>query len=278
MKNQTERFIITNRRFLKRATTAELQSYIYLRQQGLGDVLPDFRIENGWLSLEKCESIYPYFSLTDECFRWLYLSTVGKFHAHTFADYSPGVYKYMSPTQENYMPKPAHISTEPYFTQICNFIDHVELQFKLDVLDPSICSLKRYITSILDEWKDWKPIDGFSLLHGDWKISNMVYRQQPLLVDLEHMRVGIPEIEVSNFIVQLFGMRVESDRLVIPFLEEFFSCSSIHSLNYDIIRNLTTPILLYLRYVYALAGRILFKEDVLSAYPLAWKQYESMLL
>lgn len=278
MKNHNDRFTITDSRFLKKTNTCEIQNYIYLKQHGLETVLPEFVIENGYLSLEKCESIYPYFSLTDECFQWLYSSTVGKLHRRKVNYYSLGVYKYMSPQLERNPLMEQRTNSEPYFSHVHAFIKQTESDFHVDISEPSILALRKYIGVELKKWIDWKPNEGFSMLHGDWKISNMVFKGQPLLIDLEHMRLGLPEMEVSNFAIQLFGMRKESDEFIIPFLEELFSCSSITTLNYDLIRTLTIPLLLYLRYLYAQAGRILFKESVLAAYPLAWKRYESMLL
>ena len=78
MKNQNERFSITDKWFKKNANEIEKRNYLYLKQQGLEKVLPDFKIDDKWLSLEKSESIYPYFSLTNDCFQWLYSSTVEK--------------------------------------------------------------------------------------------------------------------------------------------------------------------------------------------------------
>lgn len=278
MKNQNERFIIIDNWFQKRANENEKQNYLYLKQQGLEIVLPEFKIGDEWLLLEKCESIYPYFTLTNTCFRWLYSSTVGKLHERKTDFYSRGIYKYMSPVEGSCLSGQQHINNVPYFSHVLDFIGKAESQFDVSISNASICDLRQYIMSMLNKWMNWKPREGFALLHGDWKISNMVYKERPLLVDLEHMRIGIPEMEVANFFVQLYGMRKESDKLVAPFLEEFFSCASITTLNYDLIRTLTIPLLLYLRYLYARAGRILFKETVFDTYPMAWEQYESILL
>lgn len=278
MKNQNERFSIIDKWFKKNANEIEKRNYLYLKQQGFEKVLPDFKIDDKWLSLEKCESIYPYFSLTNDCFQWLYSSTVEKLHAKKMDFYSNGIYKYMSPVEENYLMNRNYIEDISYFSHVYNFIEQIESQFDVNISNPSMYALRKYIKTKLEEWGDWKPNEGFALLHGDWKISNMVYKKHPLLVDLEHMRIGIPEMEVSNFLVQLYGMNKESDKLVAPFLKDFFSCANITTLNYDLIQTLTIPLLLYLRYLYAMAGKILFKDIVFDTYPMAWREYEGIFL
>lgn len=120
---------------------------------------------------------------------------------------------------------------------------------------------------------------GFHLLHGDMKISNIVYDKKPKLIDLEFLRYGPAEIELSNFCVQLLGMHEASDEPVLHFLRQIWSCADCFGdIDYDIVFKLGIPLFMFFRMKYAAAGRIGSADKILKSYPVLWEKYKVIVL
>jgi len=131
----------------------------------------------------------------------LYLNLLTPLHKFKKENFTPGIYKYFAPysisheiKNQNYIP---HLLDE--FEKI---IHSVSLQFPKLLDDVAFTNLFGFLKNSNAHFKNWKPFDGYSLLHGDLHIGNIVKRDSHfLLIDFEYLRYGAAELETANLII-----------------------------------------------------------------------------
>lgn len=157
-------------------------------------------ITENYYIIEKCKPI----GLKDFApsnFYKLYFSLLAPLYKFKKVNFTAGIYKYFMPHNLNYV-----IKNQNYIPYLLNELEKIvqSVSFQSPGLlnDISFVNLLRYLKSNSKYFKNWKPLGGYSPLHGDLHIGNIVKRNNNyLLVDFEYLRYGATEIEIANLII-----------------------------------------------------------------------------
>lgn len=257
----------------------ERENYLFLEGKEQKEVVPKFELTDTGIRLELGTSIYPYITLDNSCFKWIYDEAISKFHKLRCTSFSPGIYSFITLSDnvlndkqikdQYYIEYIATIESE--ILQMLNLKDSIPLEFK---------SIHDYITNIYTEYWRWCPKSEFRLLHGDLKLSNLICKDgKPLLIDLEYMRYGAPELELSNLLVQLYGDKFPINSEITWFIKAILKKKNCFGdIDYEFVKDVGIPIILMYRYAYALAGKLAYYEVRKRVYPLIWKDYVEVVL
>jgi len=165
------------------------------------ELIPHIRnITNEYYYIEKCKTIESkdFDSLN---FHKLYFNLLVPLHKFKNESFTPGIYKYFGPQNLNY--KVNNQKYIPYiFSKFEKLIQSASFQFPNLIEDKTFITLLKHLKNMKENFKNWKPIDGYSLLHGDLHIGNIVKRNNNfLLIDFEYLRYGTAELEIANLII-----------------------------------------------------------------------------
>jgi hypothetical protein len=165
------------------------------------EILPQIDdISADYYLMEVCQPI-EYADFAPSNLTQLHQTLFAALHRFKRDRFTPGIYKYFTPYSITYK------------SRTTNYIPHVLQQLKriLDRMskvlsqlpsDNTLTSLLRYIEHVSSQPEDWTPAAGYSLLHGDLHIGNIVKKNNRfLLIDYEYLRYGAAEMELANFVI-----------------------------------------------------------------------------
>ena len=91
----------------------------------------------------------------------------------------------------------------PYLmNKFVEMIQYISVKFPKLLEDVIFNNLVKHLKNNSKYFKNWKPSGGYSLLHGDLHIGNIVKRNgNYLLIDFEYLRYGATEFEIANLII-----------------------------------------------------------------------------
>jgi len=158
------------------------------------------KITNRYYILEKCESIKSKDILPSN-FHNLYLNLIVPLHQFKNKNFTPGIYKYYTPCGLGYEIKNQYYV--PYIMDnLKKLIHSVSIQLPDLLIDVTFSKLFSLLKTTSKQFKKWEPAMGFSLLHGDLHIGNIVKKKNNyLLIDFEYLRYGASEFEVANLVI-----------------------------------------------------------------------------
>ncbi len=157
-------------------------------------------VTENYFVIEKCEEIHK----EDICpanFDKLYLKLLGPLYKFREKSFTQGIYKYFAPNSLN-----SKVRNQKYIPYIMaefeEIIENVSTQVPKLLEDLMFVSLLKFLKKDSRYFKNWKPMNGYSLLHGDLHIGNIVKRNNDfLLIDFEYLRYGAVELETANLII-----------------------------------------------------------------------------
>lgn len=157
-------------------------------------------ITDDYYVIERCEVIGPEDFKPSNFYR-LYTNLLMPLHKFKRKSFTPGIYKYFKPYSLKHEVKEQH-----YVLYIMNefekIVQGVSVCFSGLLEDVMFTNLVRYLKSISKHFENWRPKTGYSLLHGDLHIGNIVKKgNNYLLVDFEYLRYGAAELEVANLVI-----------------------------------------------------------------------------
>lgn len=180
--------------------TVEIENLKYLMQL-IPSLIPSIKIiKDNYYVMEKCEVIEPEDFEPDNFYR-LYIDLLIPLYKFKRSTFTPGIYKYFVPYSLNSEIKEQHYV--PYImNELEKVVQDVSVQSPKLLEDKMFANLIRYLKSISGHFENWKPHTGYSLLHGDLHIGNIVKKNNKfLLIDYEYLRYGASELEISNLII-----------------------------------------------------------------------------
>jgi hypothetical protein len=157
-------------------------------------------ITDNYYMVERCEEIHE----EDFCpanFDKLYFNFLGSLYKFRQKDFTSGIYKYFAPNSLN-----SKVRNQEYIPYIMaefeEIIENVSTQVPKLLEDLTFIGLLKFLRKNSRYLKNWKPMNGYSLLHGDLHIGNIVKRNNNfLLIDFEYLRYGAVELETANLII-----------------------------------------------------------------------------
>lgn len=176
----------------------EIQNLKYLIKLNPAIVPRLKNIEKDYYIIENCELIEPT-DFSPSNFNQLHRGLIIHLHKFKNQHFTRGIYKYFLP-----YPVGVTIDNQKYIPYILNELENV-----INILSVQFPGLKNRTFNYLfknlkntsDYYKNWKPLEGYSLLHGDLHIGNIAKKDgKYLLIDYEYMRFGASELEVANLI------------------------------------------------------------------------------
>jgi len=178
----------------------EVDNLKYLMAMNPGLIPRIKNITDNYYLVERCEGIYE----EDFCpanFDKLYLFFGGYLHKFRQKSFTPGIYKYFAPNSLN-----SKVRNQEYIPYIMaefeEIIENVSTQVPRLLEDLMFIGLLKFLRKNSRYLKNWKPMNGYSLLHGDLHIGNIVKRNNDfLLIDFEYLRYGAVELETANLII-----------------------------------------------------------------------------
>lgn len=185
------------KKYVKESREVENLHYIIKMVPNL--VPPIKAVTSEYYIIEKCTPIQSK-DFEPSSFYGLCTQLLTPLHGIKVEHFTPGVYKYFAPhclggeiKGYSYIP---YITGELEGIARCMRIKCPELLN--DALFTSLCQLLSNRARYL---KDWEPSGGYSLLHGDLHVGNIVKRERDFLfIDFEYLRYGAAELEVANLI------------------------------------------------------------------------------
>ncbi len=159
-------------------------------------------ITNEYYYIERCKPIEPK-DFEPYKFRKIYLNLLIPLHKTKKEVFTEGIYKYYGAySLKNTVNNQRYV---PYiFNKFKKLIRNTLIQQPPWSLlkDKTFTTLLKHLKNMTRRLKDWKPTNGYSLLHGDLHIGNIVKRNNNfLLIDFEYLRYGAAELEVANLII-----------------------------------------------------------------------------
>lgn len=154
--------------------------------------------------IQKCSNVSETdFSFSPHNFGKLYFELLAPLYKFKKESFTPGVYKFFTPSSPNCKIKSQKYI--PYVTaEISKIIRCLEIHIPKLLEDPMFLYLVNMLNKNHVCIKNWVPVDGYSLLHGDLHPDNMVKNGKDfLLIDYEYLRFGPSELEVCNLILCL---------------------------------------------------------------------------
>ena len=261
----------------KHASLTERENLTYLQSLGLTNVVPPFMIQDDYIFLETYDSIYGFFRLSNQFINWVYQNTLYYMYQHRQDLFSPGFYKYLT-TSGNALLQPqlgeSQITYQAYLISVLN-----EVVVAIPEIDSFCMEVYQYCVTQLTLADSWKPEGGYALLHGYLKLSNIVYQKKPLLINMDYMRYGAPEIELSHFLNQLIGIIPNSEKKIMELYRNVFSNRTCFGdIDYDYVRTIGIPLFLFLHYAYAKKNFVEPSNMIFRVYPDLWKNYKLLFL
>lgn len=185
-------------------------------------------ITNDYYVIERCKEIEEK-KFGPSNFYNLYLNLLTPLHKFKKEYFTPGIYKYFAPHGISYEIK--NQNYVPYLLDEFEKIIHsVSLQYPKLLDDVAFANLFGFLKDRNAHFKNWKPFNGYSLLHGDLHIGNIVKRDSHcLLIDFEYLRYGAAELETANLIISclIWHYRSSSDnKKLTRFNTVYFQISS----------------------------------------------------
>ena len=165
------------------------------------ELLPSIKtITNKYYTLEKCETIKSKDFMPSN-FHKLYIKLIIPLHRFNNKNFTPGIYKYFAPCSLNFEIKNQYYV--PYImSEFEKIINNLSLQIKDLLQDVIFSNLLKFLRHFGKQFKKWKPVNGYSLLHGDLHIGNIVKKENNfLLIDFEYLRYGASELEIANLVI-----------------------------------------------------------------------------
>ncbi len=165
------------------------------------EILPQVDgISSDYYLVETCQPI-EYTDFAPSNLTQLHQTLFAALHRFKRDSFTPGIYKYFTPYSITY--KSRTTDYVPHIVQqlkrILNRMSKVLSQLPSDTTLAKLLSYIEYVGSRLE---GWNPSTGYSLLHGDLHIGNIVKKNHRfLLIDYEYLRYGAPELELANFIM-----------------------------------------------------------------------------
>jgi hypothetical protein len=161
------------------------------------DIIPLVKtVKNDYYILEKCSPLEEK-DFSPENFLYLYHHLFKKLYKHKHKDFSKGIYKYFYSIDscQNEQINKCYI---PYLLE--------ELEKEIQQLNiqnnPQIIHLINECYDRANLFLNWRPSNGFNLLHGDLHIGNIVRKNEDyFLIDYEYVRYGAKELEIANYII-----------------------------------------------------------------------------
>ena len=186
------------------------------------ELIPSIQtITNEYYIIERCETIKSE-DFEPSNFHKLYLHLLVPLHKHKKKNFTPGIYKYFAPYSIDYEIKNQHCVPH-IMGEFEKIIRNVSIQFPKLFKDVMFTNLLRLLETNSRRFKNWKPIGGYSLLHGDLHIGNIVKKEDNfLLIDFEYLRYGAAEVEIANLIIS---------SLIYHYRENFNDNKKLKSLN-----------------------------------------------
>lgn len=186
------------KQFIKKPVEIENLKYLI---QLTPSLIPSIRmITDDYYVMEKCEVIEPE-DFEPANFYKLYAELLMPLHKFKRKSFTPGIYKYFAPYSLKREVKEQHYV--PYImNEFEKIVRDVSVRFSGLLEDVMFTNLVKYLKSISKYFENWQPQTGYSLLHGDLHIGNIVKKgNNYLLVDFEYLRYGAAELEVANLVI-----------------------------------------------------------------------------
>ena len=186
------------KKYVKEPREIENLNYII---KTVPELIPSIKtITNDYYIIERCEAIKSE-DFEPSNFHKLYLDLLVPLHISKKKSFTPGIYKYFAPHSLNY-----GIKEQYYIPHIIGeferIIQSVAVQFPRLLKDITFANLFRSLKNGSRRFKNWEPIGGYSLLHGDLHIGNIVKKEDNfLLIDFEYLRYGATELEIANLVI-----------------------------------------------------------------------------
>ncbi len=204
------------------------------------DIIPTIEIKSESTYLvEKCSTI-DFEDIKPENFSLIYDSLFLRLYTFKRQKFTKGVYKYFE-----YYGLNSESTNETYIFGLMNSLNtYLDIFYKIY---PELCGEQIFIdlvNKVREESKNytnWVPHDGYSLLHGDLHVGNIVKKNNKyLFIDFEYLQYGRPEIEIANLIISSLIWNYEKNKnknkieeLVISYIEV---CSNLPSFDKSLFR------------------------------------------
>lgn len=165
------------------------------------ELLPHIKkITKDYYILERCERICAE-DISSINFHKLYLNLLVPLYKTKRKSFTPGIYKYFAPSSLNH-----ECTSQQYILHITSKLEEIIREVSTQIPELSeeemFIDLLKFINIDTIYLKDWKPINGYSLLHGDLHIGNIVKVNSGFrLIDFEYLRYGAVELETANLII-----------------------------------------------------------------------------
>lgn len=198
------------------------------------DLIPalEIRSESVYF-VEKCRTI-EFEDISPKNVSTIYNNLFLHIYAFKHKRFTKGVYKYFGYNGLN-----SESISDSYVLDLMNslesYIDLFHNKYPLLYEDKVFIDLVSRVRKDGEKFARWVPCDGYSLLHGDLHVGNIVKkRNKYLLIDFEFLQYGRPEIEIANLIISAliwnyenFSNKDEIKETVINYLDTYSKLPSI---------------------------------------------------
>lgn len=211
--------------YIKKENPIEIISLKILEElKIIKKVYPDYMVKDNIIYVKMCNQENfkeSFFRCIDLCHNYLY--------SHHFDCLTDGIYSYIG-IKEN-------IESENFADRMRLFLEHISKgrYYDKELLSSVIKNISDYYSEIKNS--------RLCLLHGDLHMGNVVVDDGEVkLIDFEYMRVGIPELELSYFmILSSFAL---DDNIIVEFLNMAKEKIFIMGYNMNLINLIFMPVVI----------------------------------
>jgi len=172
-------------------------------------LIPQIReIASNYYVIEKCEACCSN-DFIPPSFNSVYSNVLARLHKFKKNSFTLGIYKYFTPANLN-----STVNDQKYIPHIMSTLEQIVQIISRQI--PNLLEQSRFV--LLTEFLrhsskfhiNWQPVDGYSLLHGDLHVRNILKKNNNFfLIDFEHLRYGPPELDIANLIISVLILEYE---------------------------------------------------------------------
>lgn len=256
--------------FIKKDKGYETKNYQLMRKLiEPMKAVPDFQIAGACLKIEKGEKYDSLFKFDVEQFVELYYECLQYFYRIERKYYSQGFYVYVT------YDKDAIFNSQVDADQVYYWEYQKEVfnsTFKEVRVPEYLYGIAEYLKEKISEYLQWVP-QKFCLLHGDLFLPNIiVIEEKPKLIDLEYIRYGPREVELSHYFMHLFILKQYFKGDAIKYFHQIFNLK-LDGIDFDSVRELFIPLMFYYRTLFASMGLIGESKKIERDFPNLWDTF-----
>lgn len=159
--------------------------------------------------IERCKTVLPENFNKEELVNVYNLLSKNLYNIKS-TGFTPGIYKYLDPCSIT-----QRIESQSYLMHLINalkeYINEAEALIPGFAEETYFRNLFSKVYRFFEQNIDWQPNGGYSLLHGDLHIGNLVKKDtEYFLIDYEFLRFGAVELEIANLLISALVLNYAS--------------------------------------------------------------------